>query len=744
MLSAKKIKEHKNDIITYFLVGLFILLVTYYVSHSYKRLHINRYEKDLKTVGTKYVENINSTLSKISAIADIMSVSFVANKENTEFISHTKNILRTTMAKYPEIAMTNLVFNASNITYDDAFLDDSTHRYSVCLNREGDRISDMYASTDYYSEELQVKIEDLTQKTQTKVLIPENIIIQDRFATVFPVVSVIYKGKFFLGYLILYVDADINKHKKEFENYELFVFSEAGKLVSSNVRSAFLDDKLSKICSSCMSNYDGDYDVSISSKHITACFHKELSNSSTILNVCVRGHVKDIDLGYSLYVIWTLGIVCLIITFVTIYLIMKRYRARWTKTNLDIQKVLSGDISADRLLEFGAEEHKILKKSIVEIENTYINLVENNKKIIAQEFNSITPISSLNNKINSSNQELYNKFKEIHDQLSESTQQLAEIRLINKNLNIITELIQKNHSNVMLMMDLMIQKFVSLLDFEMGSVFFKTTENDTVYLEQIVSYAYSDKKKNKVRFKLGVSLVGACAAEKRIIHVKKIPKDYLKIVSGLGSTPPKNILLVPLLFEDNVLGVIELGSLHEILPSTIRFLEKVSTSISVVLSLTQLNEINATKFAQSERARKFIAEQNKTLQENLLELKAMQNQTNENFDLLNTKLEAVNHAFMVAEFNPKGELVNTNIKFNNSLQYSVSELQGKKIQDFVDESKIDKFYAVMKKLGAGNVFESFLDVKTSKRKYKKIYSIFSPALDHDGKVKKMFFFGIEI
>ena len=40
------------------------------------------------------------------------------------------------------------------------------------------------------------------------------------------------------------------------------------------------------------------------------------------------------------------------------------------------------------------------------------------------------------------------------------------------------------------------------------------------------------------------------------------PGDYVEIVSGLGKTEPVSLILIPIKFESEVLGVLELAGLR--------------------------------------------------------------------------------------------------------------------------------------------------------------------------------------
>jgi signal transduction histidine kinase/HAMP domain-containing protein/CheY-like chemotaxis protein len=86
------------------------------------------------------------------------------------------------------------------------------------------------------------------------------------------------------------------------------------------------------------------------------------------------------------------------------------------------------------------------------------------------------------------------------------------------------------------------------------------------------------------RFAPGEGLVGQCALEKRIIAVDELPADYLRIRSSIGEAAPSSLLVVPVLFEGEVRGVVELGSLPGFRPIHRVLLEKLADGIGVVLN----------------------------------------------------------------------------------------------------------------------------------------------------------------
>ncbi len=104
-------------------------------------------------------------------------------------------------------------------------------------------------------------------------------------------------------------------------------------------------------------------------------------------------------------------------------------------------------------------------------------------------------------------------------------------------------------------------------------------------LRLLSSYAFSHRKHLSNRYQFGEALVGQCALEKKTILVDDVPEDYIRIGSSVGDAPPRNILVLPVLFEGQIKGVIELASFQRFNPIHITFLEQLMLSIGVVFNM---------------------------------------------------------------------------------------------------------------------------------------------------------------
>ncbi|MDA3821492.1 MAG: GAF domain-containing protein, partial [Bacteroidales bacterium] len=144
--------------------------------------------------------------------------------------------------------------------------------------------------------------------------------------------------------------------------------------------------------------------------------------------------------------------------------------------------------------------------------------------------------------------------------------------------------------NVSLLSYKFIHELVEYMEMEVGGLFMLGKEGDESVYELTGAYAFDREKQLKKAFKPGEGLVGRCAVEKKSIVITDVPNKYNRIRSGLGEDKPSSIVLVPVIFDDRVLGVIELASFNDVPKYKLDFLESLGSTIaSSLLTTTSLN-----------------------------------------------------------------------------------------------------------------------------------------------------------
>lgn len=157
------------------------------------------------------------------------------------------------------------------------------------------------------------------------------------------------------------------------------------------------------------------------------------------------------------------------------------------------------------------------------------------------------------------------------------------------------------------------------LDAQVGMFYLKTGEKS---LDRLASYAYpSDSNQSKI-IQFGETLVGQAALEKRLIHIKNLPIDYVKISSGVGNHKPNQLVIMPLVDDDQVVAVLEFGFLSDEDKKFDDFFTAVAESLVGAIKAVLLRE-------QRERLLTEIQNQTEELQSQQEELRVMNEELEE-------------------------------------------------------------------------------------------------------------------
>jgi len=168
---------------------------------------------------------------------------------------------------------------------------------------------------------------------------------------------------------------------------------------------------------------------------------------------------------------------------------------------------------------------------------------------------------------------------------------------------------------------MLLSELVPLVNAQQGLIYQMMAGNNG--MELLSSFAGNGHSSN---VQVGEGLIGQCAAEKRRMLVNDVPPDSLTIRSGLFQAKPRNVIVLPVLFEDQVKAVIELASLKTFTASHLAFLDQLTASIGIVLNSIEATMQTEGLLKQSQQLAAELQTQQKELQQtnDELGLKAQQ------------------------------------------------------------------------------------------------------------------------
>ncbi|MEW5845114.1 MAG: GAF domain-containing protein [Bacteroidota bacterium] len=187
------------------------------------------------------------------------------------------------------------------------------------------------------------------------------------------------------------------------------------------------------------------------------------------------------------------------------------------------------------------------------------------------------------------------------------------------------EVLRQHNDNINELSYLIIKNLVNYTGSIQGGVFI-LNENDpnNPVLEMTACYAYNRRKLMEKTVLPNEGLVGRCYVEKKTIFMVDVPRDYIKITSGLGEENPSCILIVPLIANDIVQGVIELATFNPYQKYQVDFIEKLAASIAATLASVKINMRTAQLLSQTQQQAEEMRAQEEEMRQNMEELHATQ------------------------------------------------------------------------------------------------------------------------
>ncbi|WP_439386191.1 HAMP domain-containing protein [Amycolatopsis lexingtonensis] len=292
----------------------------------------------------------------------------------------------------------------------------------------------------------------------------------------------------------------------------------------------------------------------------------------------------------------------------------------------------------------------------------------------------------------------------------------------------------QGHRDLASVAALILSELAPLVRAQQGAFFLaRDDDRDGTVLECIAAYGLAQSRAG-LRFGMGESLIGQAAVDQRTILVHNAPPEYALISSGLGSAAPVNLIVLPVLFQGEVLGVLELASVNEFSTVHQDLLEQlrhtIGVNVNTILSNSRTEALltESQRLAQELRARseQLQAQQGELRRSNteLAEKAALLAQQNRDIEVKNSEIEQarqeleeragqltvasqyktefmanmshelrtpLNSALILAKLlseNPEGNLTEKQIQFAKTIYAAGSDLQ-QLINDILDLAKVE-------------------------------------------------------
>jgi signal transduction histidine kinase/HAMP domain-containing protein len=185
--------------------------------------------------------------------------------------------------------------------------------------------------------------------------------------------------------------------------------------------------------------------------------------------------------------------------------------------------------------------------------------------------------------------------------LRETTKAYTDQDWLQTSLARISGLMQ-GHRDLTTVAELIMNELIPLVGAQHGTFFLaEGTDADDDRLKLIAGYGLRADMEAPSQVRLGQSLIGQVAKTRKPIVLAEVPANYVRISSGIGEAVPLNLIVLPIVFEDQVLGVIEAGSFFPFTKVHRDFLEQLMETIGINVNTILANSRTDALLAESQR-----------------------------------------------------------------------------------------------------------------------------------------------
>ncbi len=285
-----------------------------------------------------------------------------------------------------------------------------------------------------------------------------------------------------------------------------------------------------------------------------------------------------------------------------------------------------------------------------------------------------------------------------------------------------------------------ISNLVKYVGANQGGLFLLNDEDENdQHLELVAMYAFDRKKFISKRIEIGENLVGQCYLERESIFMTRVPNNYVTITSGLGDANPGCIFITPLLFNDNVYGIIELASFTVLEEYKRIFIQKLCEAIGSSISMYKVNMRTRKLLQDSKEKSEELASQEEEIRQNMEELQTTQEESSRREQEMNNFISALHNSFLIAELDLSGRVSTINHNYSRLIGFNQETIVGKQWLGFIKDNNtnFDELFDIMLQY---NVFKREVTLVSNER----IIETYVVITDGDGIPQKVLNMGLKL
>jgi CHASE3 domain sensor protein len=213
----------------------------------------------------------------------------------------------------------------------------------------------------------------------------------------------------------------------------------------------------------------------------------------------------------------------------------------------------------------------------------------------------------------------------MREEMKKKQQEGVRQQWVSEGLNKAAEIVRDHQTNFEMLCEKTVAFIVKYLNGQQGGLFvLNDDEDDDKHIELISCYAFDKKKYVTKRIEIGEGVLGQIFLEGEPVYLKEVPKDYVKITSGLGESNPRHLTIYPMKHNETVVALIEIASFAPFDQYALDFLGSACKSIAASIIAIQSSARTKILLEKSQQQTEEMRAQEEEMRQNMEELEATQ------------------------------------------------------------------------------------------------------------------------
>ena len=457
--------------------------------------------------------------------------------------------------------------------------------------------------------------------------------------------------------------------------------------------------------------------------------------------------MKDIDAQISTSLTFVTKVIYLGLIFlaIIIFILSVRIVTPIKKVSEIIQKLSLGQVdnalkmevdSNDELGQMADSSNKVVD-GLLHVTQFAENIGRGNSDY------NFTPLSD-NDVLGNAIIEMKNSLDRAKEESDQRRIEEGQLNWASNGINLFNKVLRVDNSNLKSLSEEIIKNLTLYLDAQMGAFYVVPSDREGV---ELVAHIGFDKEKtyNNGFVEPGRGLIGRAYLEKETIFISDITPEIDQIGSGLGHALPKSALVVPLLYNKDLTGIIEIYSFKVLQQYQIAFVEKLAENIASTISTVKINGQTAQLLEKSKRQAEILEQQEEEIRQNMEEMQATQEESTQKEEELTTMIEGFSSVMPTVRYDTNQRIIDVNDEYATLVNTKKDKLIGKRhkselIMDEQEQIKHEKFWEELLK---GNPMETEELLRNGKKEIW-MRERFVPVFDTEGKVTEVMALGYNI